>query len=260
MTRKLTSLICLFVGISTTLSAQNSRFAADGVIEFEKSINVYAILQKRVNDDNSSFFTPLIEQYKKKQPQFKLVKSNLYFSKNKTLYKPVENEEADADDTFFGSDPTIKQINTTYMDVDAHQQVTQKKVFEETFLVKDSTRSINWKITSETREIAGYNCRRANALIMDSIYVVAFYTDQIPVSGGPESFSGLPGMILGVALPHENVTWFAKKVTDKPVESNIIVPPTKGKPATTKSLPIILNSTFKQWGQEGKSYMKAYAL
>ena len=260
MIRKLTSALCLFAGISTSLFAQNSRFAADGVIEFEKSINVYAILQKRVTDENSSFFTPMIEQYKKAQPQFKLLKSNLYFSKNKTLYKPIEDENATSNDNFLSSDPAFKQINTTYIDVDTHQQVTQKKVFEETFLVKDSTRAIKWKITSETREIAGYNCRRANALIMDSIYVVAFYTDQIPVSGGPESFSGLPGMILGVALPHENITWFAKKVTDKPIESSVIMPPAKGKPATNKSLPIILNSTFKQWGEEGKSYLKTFAL
>jgi len=32
-----------------------------------------------------------------------------------------------------------------------------------------------------------------------SIDVVAFYTDDIPVSGGPESFDGLTGMILQVA-------------------------------------------------------------
>ena len=31
------------------------------------------------------------------------------------------------------------------------------------------------------------------------INVVAFYKDDIPVSGGPESFNGLPGMILQVA-------------------------------------------------------------
>ncbi len=57
--------------------------------------------------------------------------------------------------------------------------------------MQDSTRKITWKITDEMREIAGFSCRRANAIMLDSIYVVAFYTDQIPVSGGPESFSGL---------------------------------------------------------------------
>ncbi len=47
---------------------------------------------------------------------------------------------------------------------------------------------------------------------MDSIYVVAFYTDEILTTGGPESFTGLPGMILGIAIPHEHVSWFATKV------------------------------------------------
>jgi GLPGLI family protein len=32
-----------------------------------------------------------------------------------------------------------------------------------------------------------------------SINVVTSYTDDIPVSGGPESFNGLTGMILQVA-------------------------------------------------------------
>jgi GLPGLI family protein len=31
---------------------------------------------------------------------------------------------------------------------------------------------------------------------MDSVFIVAFYTDQIVTSGGPESFNELPGMIL----------------------------------------------------------------
>ena len=92
--------------------------------------------------------------------------------------------------------------------------MSQKTVFEQTFLVEDTLRRIKWKITDETRPIAGFNCRRANALIMDSICVVAFYTDEILTTGGPESFSGLPGMILGIALPHEHITWFATKVED----------------------------------------------
>jgi GLPGLI family protein len=51
---------------------------------------------------------------------------------------------------------------------------------------------------------------------MDSIYVVAFYSDQIVVRGGPESFWGLPGMIMGVVLPHEYTTWYATKVYLEP--------------------------------------------
>ena len=38
----------------------------------------------------------------------------------------------------------------------------------------------------------------------DTVYVVAFYTEDIPVSGGPEMFGGLPGMILELTVTGHN--------------------------------------------------------
>lgn len=258
MNRKLVILILLTFSTNLSVMAQNVRFVTDGAIEFERNINVYAILQKRINKENSGYLTQIVDQMKKSQSQFRLLNSTLYFSKNKTLFKPGEDNSAPI--PFFGTSPDLSQINTIYSDLSTQQKVTQKKVFEETFLVKDSTRKINWKITGETRDIAGYSCRRANAIVMDSIYVVAFYTDQIPVSGGPESFSGLPGMILGLALPHDNVTWFAKTVTDKTIENNILVPPAKGKTTDNKGLAATLNSALKEWGDDAKFYLKNFML
>lgn len=258
MNRKLVILILLTFSSGLSVMAQNVRFVTDGAIEFERSINVYAILQKKINKENSGYLPQIVDQMKKSQSQFRLLKSTLYFSKNKTLFKPGEDNSVPI--PFFGTSPDLSQINTIYSDLNTQQKVTRKQVFEETFLVRDSTRKINWKITSETRDIAGYTCRRANAIVMDSIYVVAFYTDQIPVSGGPESFSGLPGMILGIALPHDNVTWFAKTVTDKTVENNIIIPPVKGKATDNKGLTATLNSALKEWGDDAKFYLKNFML
>ena len=50
----------------------------------------------------------------------------------------------------------------------------------------------------------------------DSLYIVVFFSEEIICRGGPESFSGLPGMILGVAIPQMHITWFAKRVSAKP--------------------------------------------
>ena len=69
-----------------------------------------------------------------------------------------------------------------------------------------------WKLTDERKVIAGFDCIRANAIIYDSIYVVAFFSEQLLPAIGPESFSGLPGMILGVSIPHEHISWFATKI------------------------------------------------
>lgn len=236
--------------------AQNAHFTTAGTIDFEKKVNAYAVIQKSITKDNEVFYGPMLEEYKKKHPQFKTYKSTLSFAANKTLYKP----EADEDESGGFGMSSQGQPNTVFTDLLARNSICQKSVFEQVFLVKDSTRKINWKLTSETREIAGHNCRRANAIILDSIYVVAFYSDEIPFSGGPESFTGLPGMILGVALPHENVTWFATKVTDVTIPENTIKAPVKGKPVNNKQLRTTLEAALKDWGDYAKSAFKAFLL
>jgi GLPGLI family protein len=236
--------------------AQHARFPSSGVIEYEKSINMYAMLAKSIGTNTDGFMGQALEAYKKGNPQFRKEKSTLAFSKDKALFTPIEGAE---NENFF-NDPMAKQVNTIFTDLTTGTSITQKAVYEDNFLVKDSVRKINWKITDENRLIAGFSCRRANAVIMDSIYVVAFYTDQIPVSGGPESFTGLPGMILGVALPHENITWFATAVTDRPVLSNELVAPNKGKPTDNKGLKDILGKALKSWGSYAQSALKAFSL
>ena len=160
----------------------------------------------------------------------------------------------------FNGSPLITQNNVIRTDLETGTQTSQKHVYEETYLVKDTTRKIKWKITDETRDIAGYTCRRANALILDSVYVVAFYTDEIAVSGGPESFSGLPGMILGVALPHENITWFATKVNEVPVTAKNMEDPKKGKPMNNKQLRATIMDALKNWGNYAQASLKAFLL
>lgn len=244
--------------ISTGLvKAQNAHFVTSGTIEYEKTVNMFALIKRQIAQYDDTFLESFFESYKKNNPQFKKLKSTMSFGDDKTMFVPGEPE---GNDNFFGDNAMVQQNNTTYTDLQTGTYIDQKKVFEETFLVKDSTRKINWKITDETREIAGYTCRRANALILDTVYVVAFYTEKLPVSGGPESFTGLPGMILGVALPHENITWFATKVTEASVDAKALTPPKKGKPTDVKGLKKTLDGVMKDWGKWGQTYYKAFSI
>jgi len=244
--------------LSKTLFAQHAHFTTSGTIEFEKRVNTYALMKKEITPDNEAFMKPIYEEYIKNNPQFKVLKSTLSFTANQTLFVPEEVDLVQGDS--WGLGPLESQNNTIYTNLNTNLITSQKKVFDETFLVKDTARSIKWKITDETREIAGYTCRRANAVIMDSIYVVAFYTPEIPVSGGPESFNGLPGMILGIALPHENLAWFATKITETTVPLNPVVPPKKGKPTTNNELSATLHKIGKDWGKWFDRYLKAFQL
>jgi len=249
--------VLLFTG--TAMQAQNAHFTVNGTIEFEKSVNTYAIIKRLYGNNMEGFLQQAFDQYKKTQPQFKVLKSVLTFDNNKTLFTPIVPETVQG--SFFNL-PISDQNNIVYCDFTTNISTVQKNVFEQTFLVKDTVRKIKWKITDETRKLAGYTCRRANGLMMDSIYVVAFYTDQIPVSGGPESFAGLPGMILEVAVPHENIIWRAVKVTDNAVTNGAVAPPKKGKPVNNKQLFETLQSVFKNRGnpEQINFIMKSYLL
>jgi GLPGLI family protein len=240
-------------------NAQNQHFTTSGVIEFDKTINIYALIKKEMWDDkDGSMEQQAFDIYKKAHPQFRVLKSTLTFGDNRSLFTPADEEEDEPNGWW---DLEIaKQPNIVYTDLDNGHNVIQKQVFEQTYLLSDTTRKIHWKITDETREIAGYTCRRANAIVMDSIYVVAFYTDKIHVSGGPENFTGLPGMILGLALPHENVTWFATKVTDMTVDEKSITAPKKGKPMNQTQLKTTLKSAMQGWGKEANQNFKAFLL
>jgi GLPGLI family protein len=251
-------LFAILYGLAAGARAQHAHFTTSGTIEFERRTNAYALIAKAINKDNDAWMQPAFDYYKKNSPQFRVLTAKLVFGDNKTLYTP--NDADIPANMLMGDSPMLNQFNTIFTDLIAKSSVDQKKVFEQTYLVKDSLRKIKWKITDETRDVAGYTCRRANGIYLDSIYVVAFYTTRLPVPGGPESFSGLPGMILGVALPHENVTWFATKVTEGYVPQNILVAPKKGKVTNDKDLFGILQNASQNWGRVGKMYVKGFML
>ena len=86
---------------------------------------------------------------------------------------------------------------------------------------------------------------------MDSIVVIAFYTDEILPSGGPESFTGLPGMILGIAVPKMHTTWYATKLQLTAVNDAELATPKKGKKLAGTDFRKQLKTILKGWGGDG---------
>ncbi len=231
---KITIFCCLSILIDKTAYSQNSPMVHEGEIDFEMRVNNYAILNLYYeNDKLSPGKQQFAEQYKANKPQFGISNFTLSFNDGYSIYAHNDTPKI--------SDVSLIIIrNIVYSDLKKHISISKKNIIDDQYLVSDSTRKIQWKITNETKEIAGFNCRRANAVIMDSVYVVAFYTDQIVPRSGPESFTGLPGMILGVALPHEHMTWFATRVVNKQVFDGDIQPPSGGKKINNSELLKIL--------------------
>lgn len=62
---------------------------------------------------------------------------------------------------------------------------------------KDSLLNWNWEISSETKNINGYQCKKAKTYAYGMDFT-AWFTEDIPINAGPEKFDGLPGLILYV--------------------------------------------------------------
>ncbi len=239
-TYKITLTALLLLSISV-LKAQPIKFVTDAVIEYDKTVNMHAAITRYFGTTNTGLNQQFLENYKKTQPQFVTMKSTLSVAKDKSLFTPIElTGIANSSYLLYSG---AGQFSTVYTDLATSSVVSQKNVGGEMFLLKDSTKAIKWKITDETRDILGFPCRRANGIMMDSVYVVAFYTDDIPFSGGPESFNGLPGMILQVALPHQNKNWVATKITESAPPALKV--PAKGKVVTPAELKATLRGIYK---------------
>lgn len=206
-------------------------------IEFERQVNVWA------------GFPPgeFADRMKKNMPQYNSTLFTFESDGNKSLYSPVPVKDEVTGRGFFMSGTAADNI--VYTDFKSRTSVSLKNVFEKKYFLEDSLRNAKWKITNEFREIAGFNCRRATTIIMDSVFVVAFYSDEIMIPGGPESFNGLPGMIMGLVINRLHTTWYATKVNVTNVNLSDIVPPVKGKADKITMIKLVdLLKNTSDWG------------
>ncbi|MBL7709264.1 MAG: GLPGLI family protein [Chitinophagaceae bacterium] len=223
--------------VSTACSAQ--QFISSGMIEFEV----------RTNNHKSFGDGIWAEMFKDKMPQFSTSWYQYTFNDNKAVYKYNRKDEKNKLPWSRGEE----EDNLWYSDYTAGTFAQSKFVFDNTYLLSDSLMKIDWKISpNETREIAGFNCRKATGIIFDSVYVFAFYTDEITVSGGPMGIHGLPGMILGITIPRMYTSWIATKLQVTGVNTNIIAAPQKGKKKVAKELQESLIKVTSDWGSYGQ--------
>ena len=228
--------ILLFT-VSTQLSAQ--QFISSGTIEFEVKVNNH----KAFGDGMWA------EMFKDKIPQFSTNWYNFIFDNNKSIYKFDRLDEK----TKLPFNNNAAEENLWYNDYSAGTYTDRKFVFDDNYLLTDSLIKIDWKLVpNETREIAGFNCRKAVGILFDSVYVFAFYTDDILIPGGPMGLHGLPGMILGITIPRMYSSWIATKVDIVNVNKAAITPPLKGKKKKGSELIETVKKATSDWGSWGQ--------
>lgn len=233
------SLLFFIAGLLFTITSKAQQFVDKAVIEYEVNTN----LKKTMSNDSWD------EMMKENLSDLKISYFTYTFSDNKSIYKfnrwspktRIPKHEKDADEE-----------NIWYLDFTSDKINMQKQIVGTNFVIEDSIPNIEWKITNEHREIAGYNCRKAVGKIMDDVYVFAFYTDDITISGGPCSINGLPGMILGLTIPRLYTSFIATKVNVEISNPSEIKPVTAKKTYDLVGLKSLLEEKTKDWFSYGE--------
>lgn len=231
--------------VTTVLPAQTV-FINTVKIEFEKTVYMRQLYK-------DLYPAATYDRIKNQLPETSISYFNFIGDTVNSLYKPGRETDARAVRPP-GND------NVVYTNYPSQKSITQKLVYDETFLVEDSLSKIEWKLTPDTRVIAGFECRKAVGIIHDTIAVFAFYSDELLIPGGPESIHGLPGMILGMGVPRIHTTWFATKVEVNGVNLNSVSPATKGKKVNYRSMIKSVHDALKNWGDYGNTLIMNFMI
>jgi GLPGLI family protein len=234
-------ILCL-IAFAAFAQLSFGQFATQGKILFERKTNLKLQLQ---TDEDNEWVKSMIS----KVAQFTFSDFVMTFNKEESEYEFEKEREVTG--MTFSWGPRPGRENKVYTNFKTGKILAQKNVYENDYLVEEPQTKFKWKIVDEMRTIAGYPCRKAITRICDSVVVVAYYTDQIMVSGGPEGFNGLPGMILGLAIPRLYTTWFATNVDVLPQEVKPFKPVKKSKKVDNAELAAELKKGTKDWGKYG---------
>lgn len=174
----------------------------------------------------------------------------LSFGNNQSLWKPLE--EAPEPEMSGGGGIQLRTVNlgsgdVVFADFTTKTKTEKKELFDKTYIVEDSLRSMNWKMTGETKAILGYTAMKATATritknnkttmvdgkitrveAVDTLPVIAWFTSAIPVAAGPTLYEGqLPGLILELDYGNGRIVYKATAVSEKVKLDTIKAP--KGK-------------------------------
>lgn len=135
-----------------------------------------------------------------------------------------------------------------YKNIENRSIMEEREFLGKRFLIDDSLPKIEWQLEKESKQIGEYIVFKATAtrkvdlndyrtqisIKKDTVgeqdgaifMLTAWYTPQIPVSNGPDEFSGLPGLILELNIGR--TTFLCYKIILSSENASTIKPPKNG--------------------------------
>jgi GLPGLI family protein len=189
-------------------------------------------------------------------PKSQSFSKTLFFNEKEAVYKDTPESEDEGEVTMSheseGMSFQIKMErpeNTFYTNLDDGTTLNAREFFGRKFLVTGEAGKAAWKLTGEQKTLLGYTCQKA-ALQEEDRNIVAWFTPQIQVPAGPDSYGGLPGLILEINVNDGERTVLASNIELKKLEKGAIEKPTKGKKLTQEEFDKIEAEKRKEMEEE----------
>ena len=244
--KKIQLVLGLLIALTTVTISATAQMK-EGKISYERKINMHRNLPD--------------PQMKSMIPEFRTDKFELIFNENVSLFRSVVDEEApDPFANAGGGGGGGMRMNfrmptaNTYTDMAKQMQYEERAFFEKEFLIIDSLKQYKWKLSEETKTIAKQLCKKATTMITSpqmrmrvsiggagnntdttantprapkETELVVWYAENIPVSFGPDNYSGLPGVIMEIDQDNGATVTTAVEVSAKYPKKELVAP-TKG--------------------------------
>lgn len=223
----------------------------------QKNFQGKATYMSKTTMDMSRFGKMSEQEKKQRLARFKSFLEKTYtltFNKTASSFKEEVKLEAPG-----ASGPSWGRSNgqgSIYKNTKDQKMIEDVEQFSKRFLVVEEMEQAQWEMGVETKKIGQYTCYKATLVKEDtnidwgSIFsrntkkkdstntkdaepakkmmrITAWYTPQIPVSTGPETYYGLPGLILEINAGR--TTMLCTEVTISSKEVLEIEAPSKGK-------------------------------
>ncbi|AXY76610.1 GLPGLI family protein [Paraflavitalea soli] len=213
------------------------------------------------------------EEMQQQIPKTRTDKIEILFANNQSVRRQLPPEETD-EQAFnnatgaSGGGMSIRvmaagQDDITFSDFAKGTITEQRDLGTKKYLVADSIRKLNWKITGETRTILGYTCQQAitqristrfsssvvngevkREEVPDTANITAWFTLAIPVAASPEYQGQLPGLVLAIDVNNGRMVYKAIQVSPT-VDVATVKEPRDGKKITSKEFAEERNKMMK---------------
>ena len=227
----------------------------------QKDFQGKATYMSKTSMDMNRFGNQMSEQQKKQMMErMKSFLEKTYiltFNKNESSFK--EEAKLDAPGTQGSRWGASNGQGSIYKNLKDREMIEDVEQFSKRFLIVEAMDQPKWELGTESKKIGQYTVYKATMTTVDTkidwggifrrgrnqekdttntedkeaekiLNVTAWYSPQIPVSSGPESYWGLPGLIL--ELSAGDTVMLCTEIAINPEESISIEKPTKGQKVT----------------------------